>query len=219
MQSPASVTRSLSRRTVLSKSKLENKLSYRKKHQLLQAVFIDRDGTINAERGYLLDPNELELNPTAGDAIHDLNDLGTLVIVITNQAAIDKKLLSVKQFEKINEKLWAELANKGAHYDALYFCPHSPEITPGCDCRKPKPGLILQAAHDFNINLSSSFMIGDKLSDIEAGQKAGCKTILVLTGRGEQSQNELRHYSGQPPDAICQNLADAVKWIAQTAKT
>ena len=178
-----------------------------------KAVFLDRDGTVNAERGYLLDPNEIELNQTAGESIRDLNDLGILVIVITNQAAIDKKLLSVEQFEKINDKLWNELAGMGAYYDALYYCPHSPEITPRCYCRKPKPGLLLQAAIDFNINLASSFMIGDKLTDNEAGKLCGCKTILVRSGYGEKAYKELENHPGNLPDFICQNLGQAVTWL------
>ena len=178
-----------------------------------KAIFLDRDGTINVERGYLLYPADIELNPTAGEAMRILNELNVLTIVITNQAAIDKKLLSLKQFEKINDKLWDELSSAGAHYDVLYYCPHSPEITPGCYCRKPKPGLLLQAAKDFNINLASSFMIGDKLTDIEAGHASGCKTILLLSGHGEKAYKNLENYEGSLPDFVCQNLAEAVKWL------
>ncbi len=178
-----------------------------------KAVFLDRDGTINAERGYLIDPNDMELNPTSGEALRVLNELNILTIVITNQAAIDKKLLSLEQFEKINDKLWGELTGMGAHYDGLYYCPHSPEITPECQCRKPKPGLLIQAAKDFNIDLASSFMIGDKLTDIEAGHLSGCKTILLLSGHGGKAYNDLENYTETPPDFICQNLGEAVNWL------
>lgn len=178
-----------------------------------KAVFLDRDGTINVEHGYLLDPNDIELCPTAGEAIHTLNSLGILTIVITNQASIDKKLLSMEQFERINEKLWDELSKKDAYYDALYFCPHSPEITPECFCRKPQPGLILQAAKDFDIDLSKSFMVGDKLTDIEAGKASGCKTILVLSGRGEKAYKELQDGGKVSPDFVAKTLEEAVKWI------
>lgn len=184
-----------------------------KKRNTSKAVFLDRDGTINVERGYLLNPGDIELNPSAGEAIHTLNELNILTIVITNQAAIDKGLLSLEQFEKINDKLWENLSGVSAHYDALYFCPHSPEITPGCHCRKPKPGLILQAAKDFNVDLSASFMIGDKLSDIEAGQLSGCKTILLLSGHGEKAYRDLENYHGIPPNFICQNLGEAIAWL------
>jgi D-glycero-D-manno-heptose 1,7-bisphosphate phosphatase len=178
-----------------------------------RAVFLDRDGTINVERGYLIDLAEVELIPTSGKAIHVLNQLNIPVIVITNQAAIDKKLLSLEQFERINDKLWNDLKGIGAHYDGLYYCPHSPEITPGCFCRKPQPGLVLQAAKDFDIDLSVSFMIGDKLTDIEAGHLSGCKTILLLSGHGEKAHKDLENYHGIPPDFICQNLGEAVNWL------
>ena len=178
------------------------------------AIFLDRDGTINVEQGYLVDPDDIELNPTVGEAIYTLNHLGILTIVITNQAAIDKKLLSVEQFERINQRLWNVLSNKGTYYDALYFCPHSPEITPHCLCRKPKPGLILQAAKDFDIDLSCSFMIGDKLTDIEAGRASGCKTILIRTGRGEKTYNELKDGNNILPDFVAQTLGEAVQWIS-----
>jgi D,D-heptose 1,7-bisphosphate phosphatase len=178
-----------------------------------KAVFLDRDGTINIERGYILNPIDIELNSRAGEAMRILNESNILTIVITNQAAIDKKLLSLEQFERVNEKLWADLSDADAHYDALYYCPHSPEVTPGCQCRKPKPGLILKAANDFNINLSSSFMIGDKLSDIQAGQLCGCRTILLLSGHGEKAYKDLKFRHEAPPDFICQNLREAVTWL------
>jgi D,D-heptose 1,7-bisphosphate phosphatase len=185
----------------------------KEKTLIKRAVFLDRDGTINVERGYLLDPNDIELNPTAGDAMRILNELNILTIVITNQAAIDKGLLSLEQFERINEKLWNDLSDMNSHYDVLYYCPHSPEITPECHCRKPKPGLILQASRDFCIDLSCSFMIGDKLSDIKAGQAGGCKTILVLTGQGEKTSKVLRNSNETPPDFVAQTLKEAVEWI------
>ena len=178
-----------------------------------KAVFLDRDGTINVERGYILNPNDIELNPSTGQAMRILNELNILTIVITNQAAIDKRLLSLEQFEKINGKLWEDLSGMGAHYDVLYYCPHSPEITPDCHCRKPNPGLILQAAKDFDIDLASSFMVGDKLTDIEAGRLSGCKTILLLSGHGEKAYKNLGDYHGTPPDFICQNLGEAVTWL------
>jgi len=183
-----------------------------KKHTK-RAVFLDRDGTINVERGYLLNPFDIELNPTVGEAIHTLNSIKVLTIVVTNQAAIDKKLLSVEQLEKIHETLWNKLSSNDAKYDALYYCPHSPEITPNCFCRKPKPGLIFQAAKDFGIDLASSFMIGDKLTDIQAGYSAGCKTILLLSGHGEKAHKEIENNPIASADFICQNLGEAVAWM------
>lgn len=191
----------------------EDNLHAPHKQKLVKAVFLDRDGTINIERGYLLDPSNVEIYPIVGEAIRILNSLNIPVIVITNQAAIDKNLLSLEQFERINDRLFEDLSRMGAHYDALYYCPHSPEVTPNCYCRKPKPGLILQAAKDFNIDLESSFMVGDKLTDVEAGNLSGCSTILLLSGHGEKAFENLENYQGAPPDFICQNLKEAVTWL------
>lgn len=174
------------------------------------AVFLDRDGTLNVERGYILQPADIELIPTAGESVRTLNDLDIPVIIITNQAAIAKNLLSPEQLERVNEKLWTELSAAGAYYDALYYCPHSPEVTPECQCRKPKPGLILQAARDFNIDLSASFMIGDKLSDIGAGRSAGCKTILLLSNGGKDVYQGAEAAS---PDFTCRNVGEAIAWL------
>jgi len=142
-----------------------------KKKLVNKAVFLDRDGTINIEQGYLLNPSNVEIYPTVADAMQILNNLNILVIVITNQAAMDKKLLSLEQFERINYQLFEDLSNTGARYDALYYCPHSPEVTPNCYCRKPKPGLILQAAKDFWFNRScrdSRQIWGNKRDKIRA---------------------------------------------------
>jgi D-glycero-D-manno-heptose 1,7-bisphosphate phosphatase len=209
-------SRPLSRQMTLSQSDLADNLTRQENRELSQAVFLDRDGTINVERGYLLDPNEVELCPTAGEAIYTLNQLNLLIVVITNQAAMDKGFLSLEQFERINDRLWSELASVKAHYDALYFCPHRLEATAVCHCRKPKPGLLLQAAKDFNIDLPNSFMVGDKLTDIEAGHAVGCRTILLRSsGHGEKAYKQLKNYSGTPPDFVCQNLGEAATWLLQ----
>lgn len=177
------------------------------------AVFLDRDGTLNIEKGYILQPIDIELIPTAGEAVRALNSLNIPVIVITNQAAIDKNLISPDQLERINDKLWGELSAAGAHYDALYYCPHSPEVSPECDCRKPKPGLILQAARDFNIDLSASFMIGDKPSDVGAGRSAGCQTVLLLSHSGKGAHQGAEAAPNASPDFTCHNLGEAIAWL------
>jgi len=178
-----------------------------------KAVFLDRDGTINVEKGYITDPQEIELVPLAGASISSLNRQGIPVIVITNQAAIEKRLLTVETFEKINEKLWNDLQASNAHYDALYYCPHSPEITTDCLCRKPKSGLFLEAAGDFNIDLPASFMIGDKLTDVKAGRLSGCKTVLLMNRPGIKP-GTLQFEDGLPsPDFICDTLSQAIDWI------
>ncbi len=178
-----------------------------------KVVFLDRDGTINVEKGYIIDPQDIELDPLAGASISSLNRQGIPVIVITNQAAIEKGLLTVETFEKINEKLWNDLQAVNAHYDALYYCPHSPEITTDCPCRKPKSGLFLQAARDFNIDLSASFMVGDKLTDVKAGRSSGCKTVLLLNGPETKPGRPGFDDGTLPPDFICETLAQAIDWI------
>lgn len=184
-----------------------------------RAVFLDRDGTINVERGYLLEPGDVELLPTSGEAIRTLNGLGFLTIIITNQAPLRKGLLSFDGLETINQKLWDELQSHLALYDALYFCPHTAEDNEKCACRKPQPGLVYQAAQDFNIDLNVSYFIGDKLSDIETGKRSGCKTVLVLTGRGRQTLEKLKAIQQVYPDHVCETLQDAVMWIQSLIET
>jgi D-glycero-D-manno-heptose 1,7-bisphosphate phosphatase len=181
-----------------------------------KAVFIDRDGTINFDRGYIVTSEDIELISGSAEAMRMLNETSLLTIIITNQASIGRGLLSVEQLEKINQRLWEELQSRDAFYEGLYFCPHSGLEVPPCSCRKPEPGLILAAAHDFNIDLASSFVVGDKLSDLEAGRRSGCRTILVLTGHGRKSLDELKNGGGPTPDQVCETLGDAVAWIKST---
>lgn len=161
-----------------------------------RAVFLDRDGTINKYVGFLRDTNEFELLPGAADAIRKINLSGYLAVLVTNQPVIARGEVTYGQLELIHNKMETLLGNEGAYLDAIYFCPHHPhkgyegevpELKFDCDCRKPKPGLLLKAAEDLNIDLSQSWMIGDSESDIIAGLTAGCKTALI--GNGEFGQN------------------------------
>jgi D-glycero-D-manno-heptose 1,7-bisphosphate phosphatase len=154
-----------------------------------RAVFLDRDGTINVDHGYVFRAGEFEFIPGAPEAIRRLKDAGYLVIVVTNQAGIARGLYSEADVHELHRHLDRELACHDTSIDAYYYCPHHPEKgTPpyrrDCACRKPLPGMLLQAAADFPLNLGGSFLVGDKLSDIEAGLAAGCETILVETGYG-----------------------------------
>lgn len=161
-----------------------------------RAVFLDRDGTINKYVGFLRDTDKFELLPGVAEAIRKINSSGYLAVVVTNQPVIARGEITYGQLEIIHNKMETLLGHEGAYLDAIYFCPHHPhkgyegEITElkfDCDCRKPKPGLILKAAEDLNIDLSQSWMIGDSESDIKAGLTAGCKTALI--GNGEFGQN------------------------------
>jgi D-glycero-D-manno-heptose 1,7-bisphosphate phosphatase len=153
-----------------------------------KAIFLDRDGTINRHIGFLRKPEELELLPGAAEAVKRINASGYLAVVITNQPVIARGEVTTEQLQIIHNKLETLLGREGAYIDGLYYCPHHPdkgfegevpELKIECDCRKPKPGLILKAAQDFNIDLQSSWMIGDGKNDIGAGKNAGCKTTLI----------------------------------------
>lgn len=155
-----------------------------------KAIFLDRDGTINKHVGFLRKPEELELLPGTAEAIKRINSSGYLAIVITNQPVIARGEVTAEGLRTIHDKLETELGKAGAYIDGLYYCPHHPdkgfegeisELKFDCDCRKPKPGLILEAAKDFNISLNDSWMIGDDGRDIGCGRNAGCKTALIGT--------------------------------------
>ncbi len=150
-----------------------------------RAVFLDRDGVIVHDRGYVHKAEDLELLEGAGEAIRRFNEARLLVIIISNQAGVARGYFNEDDVNVFNKALTAELKKKGAHIDAIYFCPHHPtegtvkEYSLVCECRKPKAGMILAAAKDHGISLQGSWMIGDRQSDVEAGKKAACRTILL----------------------------------------
>jgi len=156
-----------------------------------KAVFLDRDGTINKYVGFLRNIDEFELLDGAVEAIKKINASGYLAIVVTNQPVIARGEVSFEELERIHNKMETLLGKEGAYLDAIYFCPHHPhkgyegerpELKFDCNCRKPKPGMLLKAAQDFNIDLAQSWMVGDGENDIKAGQNAGCRTALVGNG-------------------------------------
>lgn len=160
-----------------------------------KAIFIDRDGTINKYVGFLTDINQFELLPGVTEAIKKINASGYLAIVVTNQPVVARGEVTFDELEQIHNKMQTLLGNDGAFLDAIYYCPHHPhkgypgevpELKIDCDCRKPKPGMFLKAAKDFNIDLSQSWMIGDGENDIGAGKNASCKTALIGTDDYQQ---------------------------------
>lgn len=178
------------------------------------AIFFDRDGTIIEDKGYLNSPEQIEFIPGAVEAIKMLKEAGYKTVVITNQAGVARGLVTEDMLQTIDKVLHKWILSGGTHLDGIYYCPHHPEhgVYPYrqvCECRKPHPGLIKRAERDLNLDLSQSYMIGDKATDIEAGKRVGIKTILVLTGRGQQEKNELK----EKPDFIAENLLEAAKWI------
>lgn len=153
-----------------------------------KAIFLDRDGTINKYVGFLRDIDEFELLDGVADAIKEINKSGYLAIVVTNQPVIARGEVTYEELNLIHNKMETLLGNEGAYLDAIYYCPHHPhsgyegeipELKFDCDCRKPKPGMLLKAAKDYNIDLSQSYMVGDSENDVEAGNAAGCKSVLL----------------------------------------
>ena len=160
-----------------------------------KAIFLDRDGTINKYVRFLRNVDEFELLPGAAEAIKRINNSGCLAIVVTNQPVIARGEVTFEQLNEIHNKMETLLGEQGAYLDAIYFCPHHPdkgfegevpEFKIDCDCRKPKPGMLIKAAEDFNIDLKASWMVGDGKNDILAGKNADCKTVLI----GEESFGE-----------------------------
>lgn len=156
-----------------------------------KAIFLDRDGTINRYVGFLRKTEELELLPDAAEAIKLINTSGYLAVVVTNQPVIARGEVTWDKLQEIHNKMETELGKQGAYLDAIYYCPHHPhkgyegeipELKFDCDCRKPKPGMLIKAAQDLNIDLEKSWMIGDSDSDVEAGNAAGCKKIKIEEG-------------------------------------
>lgn len=145
-------------------------------------VLIDRDGTINVEKHYLSDPNQLELYPGVGDAIRRLNQAGFGVAVVTNQSGIARGYFDLARLETIHARLHQLLAEHGAHVDGIYLCPHGPDDD--CTCRKPLPGMVEQAVNDHGFDPARSVMVGDKEVDVEMGLAVGAETFLVRTGHG-----------------------------------
>lgn len=159
-----------------------------------RAIFLDRDGTINIEKEYLHRPEDLEFITGAPEAIARLNKAGFLVIVVTNQSGVARGYFSIDDVNRLHQVLQQQLVDQGAHIDAFYLCPHHPHkgVDPyriDCDCRKGKPGMLIRAAVEWDIDLSTSFMVGDKESDLLAGIAAGCHPCLVTTGHGEDHRS------------------------------
>jgi D-glycero-D-manno-heptose 1,7-bisphosphate phosphatase len=185
-------------------------------------IFLDRDGTVNFEVEYLSSVSDLKLIPGSSTAIKEANQLGWKVFIITNQSGVARGIISEIDLEKIHQILQATLAQDGASLDAIYYCPHHPEIGEShyrkeCDCRKPKTGMIDRAAKEFKIDLTKSFVIGDKMIDIQTGNNCGAKSILVLTGYGKE-ELKLCQQQNVKIDFIADNLYDAIQFIKRTVQ-
>ncbi|MFX1311017.1 MAG: D-glycero-beta-D-manno-heptose 1,7-bisphosphate 7-phosphatase [Promethearchaeota archaeon] len=170
-----------------------------------KAIFLDRDGVINKEISYLSDPQDFEFIEGSIEALKILKQKGFLLIIITNQAGIARGYFTEEILNKIHDKMISILKHNKIELDSIYYCPHHPDFTGPCNCRKPKPGMILKATLKYNLDLSESFMVGDTLNDIETGKAAHCKTVLVLTGYGKKEQRKI---SNIIPDMVVNNLME-----------
>jgi D-glycero-D-manno-heptose 1,7-bisphosphate phosphatase len=180
------------------------------------AVFLDRDGTLNEEAGYLDRLERLVFFPYTVDAVRMLNRAGYAVVVVTNQSGVARGIIRPAFVREAHDHIAAHLVAGGARIDGFYACPHHPQavvesLRIECACRKPKPGMLIQAAQDLSLDLARSFVVGDRWHDLEAGHAAGARGVLVRTGHGlteEQSQDPRVE-----PAAVADNLAAAVAWI------
>jgi D-glycero-D-manno-heptose 1,7-bisphosphate phosphatase len=179
-----------------------------------RAVFLDRDGTLIEEIGYLDRLDGIDIFPFSIDAVRLLNRAGFAVVVATNQSGVARGLFDEAFVATVHDRLSHSFAAGGARIDAFYYCPHHPEgsveaYRAACDCRKPKPGLFRCAARDLDLDLAHSFVVGDRLNDIDAGRAIGARSVLVRTGYGA-SASDATHAAAS---AVAGDLAGAVSWI------
>ncbi|MBU0729909.1 MAG: HAD family hydrolase [Proteobacteria bacterium] len=184
------------------------------------AVFLDRDGTINEQMGYLNHISRFRMLPHAAAAIRLLNEHDIPAVVVTNQSGLARGYFPESLLIAMHALMERELAEKGAHVDGIYVCPHHPEAKEAkfrldCDCRKPKTGLFTKAAEVLGIDLQRSYVVGDRWSDLKAGAAIGAKGVLVLTGYGRGDRDYIGPEQTIQPHYIAENLLDAVQWILE----
>jgi D-glycero-D-manno-heptose 1,7-bisphosphate phosphatase len=187
------------------------------------AVFLDRDGVLIEDRDTVLSRAEIRLLPGVPEALRKLKQAGFRLIVVTNQAIVARGLLTEPELQALHVEMERMLTEAGAPpLDAIAYCPHHPEATlpayrVACECRKPLPGMILRSAHQYNITPASSFLVGDRMTDIMAGARAGCRSVLVKSGRHADPLiiSSAVHDASIQPDRVCADLAEAAAWILE----
>jgi D-glycero-D-manno-heptose 1,7-bisphosphate phosphatase len=182
------------------------------------AIFMDRDGTVSEEVGYINHLSRFRLFPWTAAAIKQINAAGIKAILITNQAGVARGYFTEDMIGQVHNLLIGELAAAGAHLDGIYYCPHHPSAgqppyRADCNCRKPKPGLLERAAREHGIELGRSFMVGDKYTDIELARRVGARGVMVMSGYGRGEYEYQRGDWPSMPDHIAEDLAAAVEWI------
>jgi len=185
-----------------------------------RAVFLDRDGTLSEEVGYINHESRFQLFPYAATAIKRLKENGWLAIVVTNQAGVARGYFSEEVLVQVHARMRESLEKEQARLDGIYYCAHHPSAgeppyRADCDCRKPKPGLILRAASDLNIDLARSWMVGDRYGDIELARNAGVRSAFVLSGYGRGEWEHQRSSWQYQPDLVSENLLEAVDAIVR----
>ena len=185
-----------------------------------RAVFIDRDGTISEEIGYVNHVSRYRVFPFAAEAIRTITEAGWLAILVTNQAGVSRGYFAEEMIGRVHEALTAELAHGGARLDAIYYCPHHPSVGEppyrlDCDCRKPRPGLLRRAAEEFDLDLADCWMVGDRYSDTELARNAGVRAAFVLSGYGRGEWEHQRHAWKHQPDLVAENLLEAARAITR----
>jgi D-glycero-D-manno-heptose 1,7-bisphosphate phosphatase len=185
-----------------------------------RAVFMDRDGTVCEEVGYVNHPSRCRLLPRSAEAIRVLNGEGFKTVIVTNQAGVARGYFEEEMIGRVHERLRGLLEAEGARVDAIYYCAHHPDVGDppyrlDCDCRKPRPGLLRRGASDLGLDLSSSYMIGDSVKDVQAADRAGATGILVLTGYGLGEWESRRERFRPPPAHVANDLLDAARWILE----
>ena len=175
------------------------------------AVFLDRDGTLNEDHGYVTSPEQLIIFSGVPEALARLNQMGVQVILVTNQSAIGRGLMTIQDLQRIHQKLMDLLCSHGGHIDEVYVCPHHPDN--GCICRKPQVGMLKEAAGCFSLDLSQCFFVGDKCSDLESAHKAGVTGILVMSSVYSEAAIKARDNGQFPIAHVAQTFVHAVDWI------
>jgi D-glycero-D-manno-heptose 1,7-bisphosphate phosphatase len=181
-----------------------------------RAVFLDRDGTINEEMGYINHLDRFVLLPGAAAAVRSINASGLKAVVVTNQSGAARGYFPLAFIDRVHEEMRRLLSEEGAFLDGIYTCPHGPRpgnVEAGCDCRKPRPGLLLRAARDLNLDLAGSYVVGDRFQDVEMARRAGARAVLVLTGYGRGELEFVGPASPTKPDFVAADLPQAVEWI------
>ena len=178
-----------------------------------RAIFMDRDGTVSEEVGYMYHAGLYKPFPWTGPAIRRINESGMKAVLVTNQSGVGRGFFTDATVAEVHEALNRELECANAHFDGIYYCPHEPEA--GCECRKPKPGMLMRAARDLGIDLRQSVVIGDRYLDIRMAHSVGARGVLVLTGDGRMEMENHKESDVQP-DIVSENLLTAVETVIQS---